>query len=69
MTRSVSFRGVQFISRLLLALALAVLVRSATIELNASLGAVWPFSLVRCDTASAPGCSPAEHPVRSRFLR
>ncbi|MEJ1976355.1 MAG: hypothetical protein WDN49_09905 [Acetobacteraceae bacterium] len=38
------------------AMFLATLVRSTTIELNRSVGRVWPFSLERCVAPNSPGC-------------
>ncbi len=39
------------------ALVLSTLVRTATADLNRTVGQVWPFSLASCRTASAPGCA------------
>ena len=41
---------------LLVALCLSTILRPATARLNQTLGMVWPFSTVHCETQSAPGC-------------
>lgn len=51
------------------ALVLATLVRSTTIELNHSLGRVWPFSLDRCIASDTPGCQPGEPTFPPLFRR
>lgn len=46
---------------LLFAIWLSGAVRSTTVELNQTLGVVWPFSLAHCQVEATPGCS---HPAR-----
>ena len=41
---------------MLIAMGLSMIVRPVTAELNRTLGTVWPFSLVHCQTKS-PGCN------------
>jgi hypothetical protein len=48
-------------------LFVATLVRGTTIELNQSVGRVWPFSLARCAAPDTPGCDLSgvrQHPTR-----
>lgn len=37
-------------------LAAAPIVRTVTVELNNTLGRVWPFSMTRCHSLATPGC-------------
>lgn len=45
---------------LAVALLFAPVVRSATGDLNQSLGRVGPFASVRCHAPTSPGCGPAD---------
>ena len=42
----------------LIAVGLSMIVRPLTAGLNRTLGTVWPFSTVHCDSARSPGCEP-----------
>ena len=44
---------------LLIAMGLSMIVRPVTAELTRTLGTVWPFSTVHCETRAAPGCERA----------
>ncbi len=60
MMRVVRLPGLEWahlVACVLLALILAVVVRSATAELSRSVGSVWPFSAVHCDAPKSPGCA------------
>jgi len=58
-----------FVSRVaatvICALFVATVVRGTTIELNQSIGRVWPFSLARCAAPDTPGCSLEERSAMS----
>ena len=47
---------------ILIAMGLSMIVRPVTAELNQTLGMVWPFSTVHCDSRASPGCEP-DQPV------
>ncbi len=55
----------RFAAMTVCALFRAAMVRSMTVELNRSVGRVWPFSLVRCATPDTPGCRFDERSVLS----
>ena len=42
----------------LIAMGLSMIVRPVTATLNETLGTVWPFSTVHCDSRTSPGCEP-----------
>ena len=46
----------QIVFGLLFAIWVSGVVRSATVQLNQTLGLVWPFSLAHCRVAATPGC-------------
>lgn len=48
---------VQVAVALAVALVAAPVVRSVTVELNTTVGRVWPFSMARCHAPTTPGCS------------
>jgi hypothetical protein len=53
----------QLAAELLIACFLAMVVRATTVELNQTLGTVWPFSLVHCELRAALGCRPQDRLV------
>ncbi len=53
------------VAAFVVALVLSPVVRSFTVELNHSVGQVWPFSMSHCHVASTPGCAGAEVEARS----
>lgn len=46
----------------IVACLLSTVVRTSMIVLSETLGTVWPFSLVHCHAASAPGCRVTDRP-------
>ena len=43
---------------ILVAMGLSMILRPVTATLNRTVGTVWPFSTVHCDSRHAPGCEP-----------
>ncbi len=51
----------------LIAMGLSMIVRPVTATLNQTLGTVWPFSTVHCDSRHSPGCGPGDILASGRF--
>lgn len=61
MSRDASLEAlVRVVAALMLALIVSPVIRTATIELNNSVGRAWPFSLTYCHARASPGCDAAE---------
>jgi hypothetical protein len=52
-----------------IALVVAPVIRSTTIVLNDTVGRLWPFSLIRCDCPTSPGCESEPSPFAALRVR